>query len=55
MKAIELLVAGHSVKEVAYHVGYRQTSAFVEMFRHTMGTTPKTWTRALKEPGGRAA
>ena len=44
MKAIELLVAGHSVKEVAYEVGYRQTSAFVEMFRHTMGTTPKTWT-----------
>jgi AraC-like DNA-binding protein len=39
MKAVELLVAGHSVKAVAYDVGYRQTSAFVEMFRHTMGTT----------------
>lgn len=47
MKAIELLVAGRSVKEVAYDVGYRQPSAFVEMFRHTMGTTPKTWTSAL--------
>jgi len=43
MKAIELLVTGHSVKEVAYEVGYRQTSAFVEMFRLTMGTTPKAW------------
>jgi AraC-like DNA-binding protein len=47
MKAVELLVAGHPVKEVAYDVGYRQASAFVEMFRHTMGTTPKTWTSAL--------
>jgi AraC-like DNA-binding protein len=44
MKAVELLVAGHSVKEVAYDVGYRRTSAFVEMFRQTMGTTPKIWT-----------
>jgi AraC-like DNA-binding protein len=47
MKAIELLVAGHAVKEVAYEVGYRQPSAFVEMFRHTMGTTPKAWASAL--------
>ena len=47
MKAIELLVAGDAVKEVAYEVGYRQPSAFVEMFRHTMGTTAKTWTSAL--------
>jgi AraC-like DNA-binding protein/quercetin dioxygenase-like cupin family protein len=49
MKAIELLVAGHSVKQVAYDVGYRRTSAFVEMFRHTMGTTPKTWTSGLNQ------
>jgi AraC-like DNA-binding protein len=49
MKAIERLVAGHPVKQVAYDVGYRRTSAFVEMFRHTMGTTPKTWTSALHE------
>jgi AraC-like DNA-binding protein len=47
MKAVELLVAGRPVKEVAYDVGYRRTSAFVEMFRHTMGTTPKTWTASL--------
>jgi AraC-like DNA-binding protein len=49
MKAIELLVAGHTVKEVAYGVGYRQTSAFVEMFRRTMGTTPKAWMSTLNQ------
>jgi AraC-like DNA-binding protein len=43
MKAVELLVSGHSVKEVAYEVGYEQTSAFVEMFRRTMGAPPKQW------------
>ena len=45
MKGIELLVAGRSVKEVAYAVGYRQASAFVQLFRKTMGTTPKAWVR----------
>jgi AraC-like DNA-binding protein len=48
MKAIELLVTGHSVKEVAYEVGYRQPSAFVEMFRRTMGTTPRAWVSSLE-------
>ena len=44
MKGIELLVEGRSVKQVAFEVGYRQPSAFVQMFRKTMGTTPKAWT-----------
>ncbi len=56
MKAIELLVAGHSVKETAYQVGYRQTGAFVTMFRHTFGKTPKVWisnlTNISREPSG---
>jgi transcriptional regulator GlxA family with amidase domain len=43
MKGIELLVEGRSVKEVAFQVGYRQPSAFVQMFRKTIGTTPKAW------------
>lgn len=43
MKAVELLAAGNSVKQVAFDVGYRQPSAFVEMFRQTLGATPKTW------------
>ncbi len=48
MKAVELLVAGRSVKEVTFAVGYRQCSAFVEAFRRTFGTTPKAWTLALE-------
>jgi AraC-like DNA-binding protein len=47
MKGVELLVTGRSVKEVAYQVGYRQPSAFVEMFRRTMGIAPKAWMATL--------
>ena len=47
MKAVELLVSGSSIKEVAFAIGYRQSSAFVEMFRRTFGTTPKAWILAL--------
>jgi AraC-like DNA-binding protein len=49
MKAVELLVAGSSIKEVAFAIGYRQSSAFVEMFRRTFGTTPKAWVSALEK------
>ncbi len=41
MKAIELLVAGYSVKETAFRVGYRQTGTFVTMFRDTFGEDPE--------------
>jgi AraC-like DNA-binding protein/quercetin dioxygenase-like cupin family protein len=47
MKGIELLVAGYSVKETAFQVGYRQTGAFVTMFRDTFGKTPKAWISSL--------
>jgi AraC-like DNA-binding protein len=47
MKAIELLVAGQSVKEVADALGYRQPTAFVEMFRGILGQTPAAWLKAL--------
>jgi AraC-like DNA-binding protein len=47
MKGIELLVEGRSVKTVAAEVGYRQPSAFVELFRQTLGMTPRTWVAAL--------
>ncbi|MBB5339896.1 AraC family transcriptional regulator [Tunturiibacter gelidoferens] len=47
-KAVELLVSGYSIKEVAHKVGYCQPSAFVEMFRRTFGTTPKAWMLALE-------
>ncbi len=48
INAIELLVAGNSVKQTALEVGYRQPSAFVEMFRATFGQTPKAWVMALQ-------
>jgi AraC-like DNA-binding protein len=48
MKAVELLVSGHSVKEVGYALGYRQPTAFVEMFRGILGTTPGAWIKALQ-------
>jgi AraC-like DNA-binding protein len=47
MKAIELLVAGQSVKQVAFSVGYQDTSGFVDLFRKTFGTTPKMWISTL--------
>jgi AraC family transcriptional regulator of arabinose operon len=51
MKAVERLVEGCAVKQVAFEVGYRQPSAFVEMFRQTLGATPKAWaSAAVKTP-----
>ena len=52
-KAVELLVSGYTIKEVAYKVGYCQSSAFVEMFRRTFGTTPKAWILAMEALGQR--
>jgi AraC-like DNA-binding protein len=43
-RAVQLLVAGETVKQTAFAVGYSQPSAFVEAFRRTFGATPKTWT-----------
>ena len=48
MKAVELLVSGRSVKEVSFALGYRQPTAFVEMFRGVLGTTPRAWIQALQ-------
>lgn len=49
VKAVELLVSGRSIKEVAFAIGYRQSSALVEMFRRTFGATPKAWISALEK------
>lgn len=51
MKAIGLLVEGRAVKEVAFEIGYRQPGAFVQMFRGTLGATPKAWISALRNGG----
>jgi len=48
MKAVELLVSGRSVKESAFALGYRQPSAFVDMFRGILGATPGMWVRELR-------
>jgi AraC-like DNA-binding protein len=48
MKGIELLVKGCPIKAVAAEVGYRQSSAFVELFRRTLGITPKAWVSSLQ-------
>jgi AraC-like DNA-binding protein len=48
MKAVELLIAGSSVKEAAYAVGYHQPTAFVALFKRTFGTTPKAWVSGLE-------
>jgi AraC-like DNA-binding protein len=47
MKAVELLAAGSLVKQAAFATGYRQPSAFVEMFRRTLGVTPRVWAAAF--------
>ncbi|MGH9772300.1 MAG: AraC family transcriptional regulator [Candidatus Acidiferrales bacterium] len=49
MKAVELLVSGRSVKETGFALGYRQPTAFVEMFRGILGTTPRAWIQALQK------
>ncbi|HLY20331.1 MAG TPA: helix-turn-helix transcriptional regulator [Bryobacteraceae bacterium] len=51
MRAAALLAGGSSVKEAAFETGYRQPSAFVEMFRRTFGATPKAWAAALPGRG----
>ena len=46
-RAIQLLVAGSSVKQASFSVGYRHPGTFVEAFRRLFGSTPKAWTVAL--------
>jgi len=48
-KAVELLVQGRSVKEITFCIGYRQPSAFVEIFRRTFGMPPKAWAARLEK------
>ena len=48
MKAVELLISGRSVKETSFALGYRQPTAFVEMFRGVVGATPGAWVQALR-------
>lgn len=49
--ALEMLAQEKSVTEVAIAVGYDSVSAFIEMFRTMVGTTPQTYFRSRQEPG----
>ena len=49
MKAVELLVSGRAIKEVAFAVGYRQPGTLVQVFRRTFGTTPRAWISTVQE------
>ena len=40
LRALELLAAGNSVTAVAIDLGYDSVSAFITMFRESLGTTP---------------
>ncbi len=48
--AIEMLAQGKSVTETAIAVGYDSVSAFIEMFRTMLGSTPQTYFRSQQEP-----
>jgi len=40
LRALELLASGQPVTAVALDLGYANVSAFIDMFRRTLGTTP---------------
>ena len=46
--ALEMLAQKKSVTEVAIEVGYDSVSAFIEMFRTMLGTTPRTYFRVRR-------
>jgi len=46
--ALEMLAQRKSVTEVAIAVGYDSVSAFIEMFRTMLGTTPQTYFRGKR-------
>ena len=43
LKALELLAGGRAVTAVALDVGYDSPSAFIAMFRRTLGVSPKRY------------
>jgi transcriptional regulator GlxA family with amidase domain len=48
-KALEMLAQNKSVTEAAVTVGYDSVSAFIEMFRKMLGTTPQMYFRSRPE------
>ena len=48
MRSLQLLAAGEKISHAALEAGYSTPSAFIAMFRKTLGTTPR---RYFKSPG----
>lgn len=52
VRAQELLIAGAAdVKAIAWEVGFRSPSAFIEMFRRGTSLTPREWQRQQQQLG----
>jgi len=47
--ALEMLAQGKSVTDAGIAVGYDSVSAFIEMFRKMLGTTPQMYLRRKQE------
>ena len=43
LKSLQLLAAGEKISHAALEAGYGTPSAFIAMFRKTLGTTPRRY------------
>ncbi|MFL9888621.1 helix-turn-helix transcriptional regulator [Paraburkholderia agricolaris] len=50
LRALELLAEGRAVTVVAFELGYDNVSAFIDMFRRSLGTTPGRYFEADARP-----
>jgi len=50
LAALELLAQGRTVTDVALDVGYDSPSAFISVFRQSLGTTPRRYFAPAQDP-----
>jgi AraC-like DNA-binding protein len=50
MRSLQLLAAGEKISHAAVEAGYSTPSAFIAMFRKTLGTTPRRYFEHLPPP-----